>query len=103
MPEPGKGGSMKRTRTDWQVLALVAGTAGILVGIAGWQRAVLTAVAPTFDGLVLSSLAGAAIFAAVLASGHFMARDLSRGRSALYAVVGALAGLFAFLGTGGTE
>jgi hypothetical protein len=92
---------MKRTRTDWQVLVLVSGTAGVLVGIASWQRAVVTGAAPTFDGLVLASLAGTAIFAAVLAGGHFAARDKARGRRGYYAVAGALAGLLSFAGSGG--
>ena len=92
---------MNRIKTDWQVFALVAGTAGILVGIAGWQRAVLTGTNATFDGLMLASLGGAAVFAALLVGGHFVVRGAARGRGAFYAATGALAGLFAFFVGGG--
>lgn len=93
---------MNRIRTDWQVLALVAGAAGLLVGLAGWQSAVLTRREVSLDGLTLASLAGAAIFAAVLAGSHFLIRDSVRGRSGFYGVAGAVAGLLAYAATGGT-
>jgi hypothetical protein len=94
---------MQRTKTDWRVLAAVAAIAGILTGIAGWQRAAVIHAPITLDGTVLASLAGAAIFAAVLGGGHFLARDMARGRGAIYGAAGAFGGLLAFIATDGTE
>lgn len=94
---------MERAKTNWSVAGALSAVIGFLSGVAKWQSDILASHEPTFDGFVGTSFIASLLFLGVLIAGHFLARDVVRGRSAVYSATGAAGGMIAFVIASGSS